>query len=388
LNVAQKKRVLLVSPIGESGGAEQVFLKLAQCLPDYNYEPVLACMRPGPLVDRAKQQGLEVHAFQEHRMRQVLDVVKGVQWLKNLIRQVGAEIVHANYTAHLYASPASRLAGVPEIWHIHDYPYRPDSIDFLQARLSTAHVIFTTERVKSGFPHLCSRHVSVVPPTCIDSIYLDSLPQTHDIRKVYHLPTGPLFLTVARLQSHKGHEFLIGAIPAILKQYPDAVFAIVGKAGNAEQRLYQQKLQALCHKFGVEKAVNFLGYVGEQDLVSLFREATALVHPAISEGFGLTLLEAMALGVPVVASAADGPKELIIHRNNGLLVPVSDSSALAEAVIEVATDQNLAASLRREGKSFAARKSLRSMVEQTVKIYQVVDRATHLTQVGTKPATD
>ena len=366
----RNKRVLLVSPIGEIGGAEQVFLKLAELLPEHGFYPILACLRPGPLVEQAKQQGLEVYSFQEHRMRQAFSVFRAIRWLTNLIRTVSAGVVHANYTAHLYASPAAQLSRVPEIWHIHDFAYTPDVIDYVQRSLPSRAVIFTTEHVKSGYRTLHSRPHSVVAPICVNPSYLQSFPQQTDVRLRHHLSEGPLFLTVARLQAHKGHEYLLSAIPSVLKEYPDAVFAVAGKAGSAEQQRYREKLEERCVGLGLSEHVRFLGYVSTQDLVALFREATALVHPALTEGFGLTLLEAMALGVPVIAAAAEGPRELITHGENGLLVPVADSRSLAKAIILMAGDSRLRKLLKQQGEVLVARNSADAMAMQIVEIYK------------------
>ena len=74
------------------------------------------------------------------------------------------------------------------------------------------------------------------------------------------------------------------------------------------QELYASQLKALCARLGVTESVHFLGYVPDDDLIALYGEASVLVHPALSEGFGLALLQAMAAGVPVVAAASDGPR--------------------------------------------------------------------------------
>ena len=365
----KKSRVVLVSPIGEIGGAEQVFLKLAQLLPNFGVEPVFACLRPGPLAEHTRQLGIETYVFQEHRMRELTMVGRGIRWLAKVIRQANADLVHANYTAHLYAAPAARLAKVPEVWHIHDYPHTLDTMTRLQMRLPSDHIIFTTDRVASGYPLLGSRRHTIVAPICVDPAALRALPLVPEIREKYHLPNGPLFLTVARLQKHKGHCFLLAAVPAVLAHFPNAVFAIAGKAGNAEQQAYQQELVNQCAALGISKQVIFLGYVSDADLVSLFREATALVHPALTEGFGLTLLEAMALRVPVIAAASDGPKELIMHQKNGLLVPTKDSASLAEAIVQIAGSGALSTHLKQGGEAFVMQKNVQHMAEQTVKIY-------------------
>jgi glycosyltransferase involved in cell wall biosynthesis len=372
--LAKKLRILLVSPIGEIGGGEKVFLSLIKYLPKWQVEPILACMRPGPLADLARHQGLKVYEFKDHRYRQIPLLWEGVQWLAEVIRETEVQLAHVNHASHIYSSLATRLTKIPEVWHLHDYPYHWDWVDQLSIRLPTDYVIFTTNKVKSGYPHLHKLPYSVIPPTCIDPLYLRAFTAQSDIRAKYLLPPGPLFLTVTRLQEHKGHRYLLDAIPTVLQFYPNAIFAIVGKPSGDEQEEYMQSLLAQSKKLGIHKQVKFLGYIGDEDLISLYSEALALIHPAISEGFGLVLLEAMILGTPIIAAAADGPGELIIDGQTGLLVPVADGNSLAKAIMRLLNAPDLAKTLSLQGMIAAQNFSVEKMVEMTVDVYQSLRR--------------
>jgi glycosyltransferase involved in cell wall biosynthesis len=366
----KKLRILLLSPVGEIGGGEKVFLSLIEHLSKWEIEPILACMRPGPLTKVARQHGIDVYEFQNHRYRDILAVWEGIQWLCKLIRAIDIQLVHVNHAGHIYSSPATRFTKRPEVWHLHDYPYHWDWVDQLSIRLPTEHVIFTTEKVKSGYSHLHACSNSVIPPSCVDPSYLRALIPRNDIRAVYNLPSGPLFLTVTRLQEHKGQRYLLNAVSTVLASFPNAIFAIVGKPSGDEQEYYMQSLLEQTQQLGIQNQVHFLGYVSEEDLVSLYREAFALVHPAITEGFGLVLLEAMALGVPVIAAAADGPSALIKDAQAGLLVPTSDSNSLAMAMIRLLSSSDLAKLLSQEGRSTAESFRVEKMTESTVNVYR------------------
>lgn len=369
--------VLLVSPVGEIGGAEQVFLSLAKHLPARGIEPVLACLRPGPLVEKARQQGTTVFSFEEHRLRQWPTVLRGIKWLRDLSLKTKTDILHANHAAHLYSGPVSKTTNIPELWHIHDYPYRLDIVDRLSLRSPSPYVLFTTNRVATGYASLLKATTFIVAPTCIDPTHLVSHPAQTDIRTRYGLAEGPLFLTVARLQEHKGLHYLIEAVPEVLTSYPNARFAIVGKASGSEQEAYRQRLLDQCNKMNVSENVAFLGYVPDEDVVALFREAFALVHPAISEGYGLTLLEAMILGVPVIAAAADGPQEIIEHAKNGLLVPVADPVRISAAIKDLLKQPEVAKTLTQGGHEFVKKIGVNVMVDKTAAIYrQIVETQT------------
>jgi glycosyltransferase involved in cell wall biosynthesis len=362
-------RILLLSPVGEIAGGEKVFLSLIKHLPKWKIEPILVCMRPGPLAELARQHGIEVYEFQNHRYREIHTVWKGIQWLVKVIKDADIQLVHANHAAHIYSSLATRITKIPEVWHIHDYPYHWDWVDQLLIRLPTDHVIFTTDKVKSGYSHLHVLQNSVIYPSCIDPSYLRALIPKSDIRAKYNLPLGPLFLTVTRLQEHKGQRYLLNAVPTVLKSSPNAVFAIVGKPSGNEQEQYMQSLLEQTQQLCIQDRVKFLGYVSEEDLVSLYSEALALVHPAITEGFGLVLLEAMALEVPVIAAAADGPNVIIKDGQTGLLVPISDSDSLASAMIRLLNVSDLAKFLSQGGISVVESFQVEKMTESTVDVY-------------------
>ena len=111
--------------------------------------------------------------------------------------------------------------------------------------------------------------------------------------------------------------------------------------------------------------------------MNLYRVSTAVVHPAFSEGYSVTLQEAMALGTPVIAAAADGPSELINHGKNGLLVPIKDTAALADAILSLLNDPVLARGLSETGFRDAEDAKIETMVERTSAVYRET-LATHL----------
>lgn len=371
-----RRRVLLVCPVGdEIGGAEQVMLTVARRLPAHGFEPTLVVMRPGRLVEVAREMGLSVEAFgKPHRYRDVRLVWRASGWLADVARRTGAVLMHATHTAHLYAAIASRRSGVAEVWHLHDTPSPAwDVVDWSQRMLPPAHTIATTAAVAEGFGELGRRPFSIVAPSCVDPNDLRGQARRADVRKRLQLPENIiLLLTVTRLQGHKGHADLIDAAIAVLRERANVCFVVVGKASTSEQEKYQAEMQARAKAAGVAEAVRFVGYVNDSDLAELYRQATALVHPARSEGYGLVLLEAMGMGLPVVAAAATGPAEIICDGENGLLVPVGNPAELAKCVLRVLTDNRLSERLRAGGLSTSARLTVDTMLQGTVAVYRHV----------------
>jgi glycosyltransferase involved in cell wall biosynthesis len=144
-------------------------------------------------------------------------------------------------------------------------------------------------------------------------------------------------LTVANLRREKAHEVLLRAAAILAPARPDLRFLIAGDGPRAAE------LRALADTLGLADRVEFLGHV--EDVPALAGRADAFVLPSRSEAFPNAAMEAMAAGLPVVASAVGGLLDLIDHGRTGLLVPVDDAGALAAAIDQLAADPARAAQL-------------------------------------------
>jgi glycosyltransferase involved in cell wall biosynthesis len=150
----------------------------------------------------------------------------------------------------------------------------------------------------------------------------------------------------------------------------DIQWVIAGRASGPEQEDYLTELKQEVARLGLQGRVLLPGFIANDDLGPLFRVAVALVHPAVTEGYGLVLLEAMAHALPVIAVAAAGPAEIIRHEKNDLLVPVRDPSALASAMNRLLDDPALASRLRAQAEVDVAQRSVDVMVQETVAMYR------------------
>lgn len=362
-----KRRVMLVSPVGTIGGGEQVLLSLARHLPDYGYEPSFAIMRDGPLASEAGRHCREVVCFPPHRYREIGRVLAATNWLAERARKIGVEVLHANHAAHIYASRAAKKAGLKEVWHLHDYPYQRDLVMRVCSRLSTNHIIYTTPHVRSGFPDFNRRFPhSIVPPSAVESI--ETAP-TPEIRQRFGLAAASrIVLTVSRTQPHKGHVVLLDAAERMRSSHPEAVFVITGEPTDGPQRDYWSKIVDRIRVRSLSN-VRLVGFVKDAELTALYKEASVLAHPALSEGFGLVLLEAMRAGTPVVAADSAGASFIIENGSNGLLVPKSDAEAMARDISRVLDDESLASRLTKGGKATLPRFLPSAMGSSVAKIY-------------------
>lgn len=155
-----------------------------------------------------------------------------------------------------------------------------------------------------------------------------------NIRREFNLPIDTQLVgMVARLSKVKGHTFFISAMPRILKDFPRVNFLIVG-----DGRL-KNELESEVERLGVKRAVFFIPT--QPDTSKILSIMDCLACPSVQEGLGLSILEAQAVGVPVVAFATGGIVSLIENGRTGLLVKPLDTKALADALMRVLGDGQL-----------------------------------------------
>jgi len=168
----------------------------------------------------------------------------------------------------------------------------------------------------------------------------------------------PLILTSARLDAQKGHPYLLQAAA----QIPEAIFVL---AGDGPERA---NLEAQAAALGVAERIRFLGH--RQDIAALLAACDLFVLPSLFEGLPLSILEAMAAGKPVIATAIAGTTEAIVHGQTGLLVPPADPTALAQAIRLLLADHSLGQQLALAGKAAVQEEfSTTTMVQRVTQVY-------------------
>jgi len=177
----------------------------------------------------------------------------------------------------------------------------------------------------------------------------------------------PLVATAIRLVKRKGPKHLVNAFSKVLKAIPNAKLAIAG--GGAEAASLRTQIK----KLGMERSVFMLGKLQREQVARLMAAADVFVLPSLFESFGLVLLEAMAVGTPVVCTQTQGALEIVENGKDGLVVPPGDDDALAGAVVRALSDKQLAEHLKTNGlKTVHERFSWEKTAKKTLALYKTV----------------
>jgi L-malate glycosyltransferase len=194
-------------------------------------------------------------------------------------------------------------------------------------------------------------------PNGVDTDQFRPTCRPEDMRRQLNLPEGQLIFHAGRLSPEKGQDLLVQAMPQVLARCPDAWLAM---AGNGPTR---RLLEEAVVRLGVASRVRMISEV--DDIAPYLAAADVFVLPSRGEGMSNALLEAMATGLPCLASDVGGNREVIRHGENGWLVPSGDTVALAEGLCALLSDKELAARLG---------KNARATVEREFSFDRVADR--------------
>lgn len=257
-----------------------------------------------------------------------------LQWLK----QHQSDIIHVHgYGGGVvpkWVVGAVVTSGLPVVYSEHGVPW-PDlknDPELCQDLSSVQQIIAISETTASALKECCgvTRSVHIIHHVVPDL-------QLQDISSpVKNLPKQSLVLgCVAMLRPPKGHIYWLRSMPKVLQHYPQARFAIAGD--GPERQILEQETRSL----SISNYVDFLGVVDHSNLAKLMLEWDIFVLPSLEEPLGIVVVEAMAAGLAIVATAAGGVLDLVEHNHSALLVPPGDSNSLAKAQLQLAGDPEL-----------------------------------------------
>ena len=298
-----------------------------------------------------------------------------------LMKSRDIRIVHIDGVTNFVPALAARLAGIPIVWRYNDH--LPGVLKRLLlplvARLAST-VIVQGERLRQsrteGYPRL--RDKTTVLYSAVDT--REFVPEAYDAtqrrrtRLELGVPAdGTLIGTIGNLNRFKGHAYFLEAAAALKQQLGPVKFLVVGRKLDTDPG-YWEFLQQLTTRLDLTADVVYAGF--RDDTPAVLAALDMFVLPSILESCPLVLLEAMAMQVPVVATAVGAVPELVLHEQTGLVVPAADSAALARAVLTYLAKPKeqvrnmVAAARKRVEETFAAD----IIARQQLEIYEGLNR--------------
>lgn len=315
--------------------------KLSQ--PDYASTLVCGTIEPdeGDMLYYAEQHGITPIVIPElGRALNPLRDITTIWKVHQLIRAMRPDVVHTHTAkAGFVGRVAAWLAGVPVIVHtFHGHVFRgyfskPLTVVFiwlerLTARMSDT-IITLTEGLRRELAeeyHIARRaHITVLPLGLDLEVFRSTPRKQGAFRAQWHIPPdAPLVGIVGRLVPIKNHTLFLQAAALLKQQMPDAHFAIVGDGETREQT------EALVDQLGLRASVTFTGW--QRDLPMIYSDLDMLVISSLNEGTPVSVIEALAAGCPVVATAVGGLPDMLDGGELGTLVTPENASALAAAM--------------------------------------------------------
>lgn len=341
---AEKPRVLFVTRTAEWTGPTNSLLQLVTQLRD-RFEPCVILPGTGELTDRLEKVGVPFVSLASLRKSEL-------PTLARLMRRGDFDLVYANETSSgaKNALIAAKLLRLPFVYHVRAMCQNGSwrKVGFLRfadtviaVSRATAdslrpYVRVAPEVVYNGVPRARERPERAAARTRLRA--LASLPRTSFV-----------LVAVGTVHSRKGQEYAIRALRKVVDLHPSAHLVLAGRLTRDPE--YVESMRRLTRQLGMEGRVRFLGL--RDDIWEILHGADLFVHPAVEDPHPRAVIEAMAAGLPVVASDVDGISETVDDGRTGLLVPPRDSRALAEAVGKLCADASLRDELARNARGEA-----------------------------------
>lgn len=353
------KRVGHILPFPGIGGTEIAALRIMKALEPFGFESVAICLHDfAPLQELFRSAGIPTLHWvpPEPSYRHAARFLAASRLLAGEFRRLRLDLIHCqDYSAAYHTALAGRLARVPVLCHVRNrHPKIPRrERAFL---IPVSHFAFVSQATWERFGCQVQREkgsvvhcgVEVLPDAELAALRGSS----REVRAEFGLPPdAKLVGMVARVAPQKDFDTLIRAAVQVVDCHPEARFLIVGDTDL--HRDYYEHVRELLSSAGVEKHFVFTGH--RSDVSRLMSALDVAVLSTHFEGLPHVLLQAMALAKPVVATAVDGIPELISHNVTGLLYPPADADALAQRLIGLLDDPELAAQV-----GGAARRSIQA----------------------------
>jgi|Deesub1362A_J573_1020465.scaffolds.fasta_scaffold00173_30 glycosyltransferase involved in cell wall biosynthesis len=354
-------RILHTEWSDDMGGQEKRVLAEMVGLRRRGHYVAIACRGHAKIRAEAEGLGIKTHILPFRRPYDIESIFR----LIRLIQRERFEIVNTHSGVDSWVGGLSaRLARAPVLVRTRhlNIPLRRNPLNFIHYLPDMYITCGDDMRMRlikdCGFPE--DRVISI--PTGVDREFFEVRRDKRRAVRYGLSKDSPVIVNVGILRSVKGHEVTFRAVRTVIERVPDARFLIVGD-GPARERL-----ERMVDDLDIRKYVIFTGFV--RDITEIYSLSDIAILSSWSEGLPQSLTQAMAAGVPVVATAVGGVPEVVIHEQTGLLVEAGDSQGLARGVIKLLEDPGLCRRLAEKAKQHVMdRYTMDHMIESIEALY-------------------
>lgn len=357
------------------GGAQEVVCTLVKYLASQNCQPVVCTFKDGPLRRDIERSGFYVEVLPRRRHSVValplfvVDMVRTWRALARLVKKHQVDIIQTHIVRSLDFLVLCLRFSTPlrvVLWTFHNVSFElkasqlpkyswmlgPKKLSHrLLYRLTSPLVdgfVAVSDDVKKAMLEIIGPIGDKVTVIC-NGVDTEKYRQTVD-RRLVRTQLGlasdaRLIASVATLKEQKGHRYLIEALVSVVPQHPDVHVLFIGDGP------LRGELQLQVKRLDLDDHIHFLG--NRQDVPELLAASDLFILPSLWEGLSMALLEAMATGLPIIASEVSGTTQVMVPGETGLLVPPGDASRLTEAIDELLSDRG-----RAQAMGTAARRSV------------------------------
>ncbi|MBP1993967.1 glycosyltransferase family 4 protein [Paenibacillus eucommiae] len=394
------KHILFIQPYASQvGGVDTVLLQLIQGLDGTRYCSFVMLSSPSVYAEKYEALGAKViygplAVFGKptdftYYPRNFLMLLKSVSFLLKLVRELHIDLIHSHKMEVIGANLVGKWLSIPTVQTVHELPRRPliaYKFVALLDHLLNDKVIVLCERSKAMFRWfnkesgklekiyngISVKHLNQANQG-LSGIQMPPMPQgiqpspPDDLRQQLGLsPQARILITVARLSPMKGLEYLIEAAARIRPIKPDLKFIIVGDVAFEQEKPYKEKLLKKITALELQDTVFMLGL--RRDVPELLQQADILILPSVYDIFPTVILEAMSMGLPVIATDVGGVPEMV-RPDTGMLIPPKDAEALQKQILAMCSldYKTMGNNARR---LFAEEFTQEQYVNQTVAIYE------------------
>ena len=359
-------KVLYVNHTARVSGGEQSLLTTLPHLPE-SVSASVACPS-GPLRERVAELGVDVHRIPGtdgslklhplHTTRAIGELALAGLQVRRLAAAVGADLVHANsIRAGIAAGLAARMGGPPALVHVRDClpASRATAAVFRVIRSGASLVVANSAYTADALNGRLGSRVHVLhSPVDVERFDPNRADGARARRQLGIPASAPVAALVAQITPWKGQDTAIRALARARTEHPELRLLLVGstkfttRATRYDNQSYLDGLHALVAELDLQEGVIFAGE--SDDVPALLAAADLALVPSAEEPFGRTVTEAMAMGLPVIATSVGGPSEIIREGRDGILLPPGDDEAWGAAIARLAGSAELRHTLGESGR--------------------------------------